>query len=296
MIKMKNVIVVLNYNDYKTTSEFIRQIQDYNSLDKIIVVDNASKDKSYNKLLKFQNNKIDVILNPVNEGYARGNNFGINYANDNYDFENLIISNPDIEVSNETIKKLTEFLENSTSYDCVTGLIYNAKGKVVKNYAWKLPTYMTLVMSSSLLLNKLYSKINPEYMFYKIPTSLHGVKDVEVLPGCFFMIRNEVMHEIGNFDNRTFLYHEENLLFNKLKYRGKSAILLEEKIVHFEGISVSKDLNSYFNKASIMKTSALVYLNNVLKVTQLKKKIFSIVFNIGALEKHFYIKYFKSRM
>lgn len=293
---MKNVIVVLNYNDYKTTSKFIKQIQDYKALDKIIVVDNASKDNSYSKLLNFQNNKVDIILNPTNEGYAKGNNFGINYANDNYDFENLIISNPDIEVSNETIMKLSDFLESNNSYNCVTGLIYNAKGKVVKNYAWKLPTYKALVMSSSLLLNKLYSKIKPEYMFYNIPTSLQGVKDVEVLPGCFFMIRNETMREIGNFDDRTFLYHEENLLFSKLKRRGKSAILLDEKIVHFEGISVSKDLNSYLNKASIMKASALVYLNNVLKVNQMKKKLFSIIFNIGALEKHFYIKYFKSRM
>ena len=40
---------------------------------------------------------------------------------------------------------------------------------------------------------------------------------VEVVSGCFFMIRKDILELVGNFDNTTFLYYEENILACKLK-------------------------------------------------------------------------------
>ena len=67
-------IVILNYNDYEETSNFIEQIKGYKVLDEIVIVDNSSTDNSFNKLRKLKDKKISVIKTDGNNGYASGNN------------------------------------------------------------------------------------------------------------------------------------------------------------------------------------------------------------------------------
>ena len=70
---MRIGIVILNYCDSDTTLKMLNQIKDYNVLDLIVVVDNDSKDDSYEKLKKEENEKIKVIKTDRNSGYASGN-------------------------------------------------------------------------------------------------------------------------------------------------------------------------------------------------------------------------------
>ena len=76
---MKCGLIVLNYNDFNTTEKLLNAIKNYDALDKIVVVDNKSPDGSFEKLLKFQSDKISVIQSPKNGGYSYGNNFGTKY-------------------------------------------------------------------------------------------------------------------------------------------------------------------------------------------------------------------------
>ena len=43
---MKLAVIVLNYNDYETTKDFLGYAKEFKIIDKIIVVDNASTDYS----------------------------------------------------------------------------------------------------------------------------------------------------------------------------------------------------------------------------------------------------------
>ena len=52
---MKNGIVIVNYNDYKTTKRLIDNIRDYKVFDKIVIVDNKSSDNSLKELKKLEN-------------------------------------------------------------------------------------------------------------------------------------------------------------------------------------------------------------------------------------------------
>ena len=79
MSKLKNAIIILNYNDSETVVKYISQIKDYSSFDKIVIVDNCSPDGSFEKLIKLKNDKIDVIQTDGNKGYAYGNNFGVHF-------------------------------------------------------------------------------------------------------------------------------------------------------------------------------------------------------------------------
>ena len=72
MEKVKICVIVLNYNDYTTTSEFIeRWIKQKISLDyRLIIVDNHSSDDSFNKLYERYSDIFDIIQTKENGGYA----------------------------------------------------------------------------------------------------------------------------------------------------------------------------------------------------------------------------------
>ena len=66
------VLVVLNFNDFDTASEFLARVSSYSNLDKIVVVDNHSTDGSFERLSDFRSEKIHVICAPDNGGYSAG--------------------------------------------------------------------------------------------------------------------------------------------------------------------------------------------------------------------------------
>ena len=65
-----NTLLIVNYNDYESTSKLIENVKNYKILDLILVVDNKSKDDSYERLLKLENKKVKVICSEENKGYG----------------------------------------------------------------------------------------------------------------------------------------------------------------------------------------------------------------------------------
>ena len=55
---MKNIFIILNYNDSATTISYIKNIKKFKSVDNIIVIDNCSTDNSLNDLYNIKSKKI----------------------------------------------------------------------------------------------------------------------------------------------------------------------------------------------------------------------------------------------
>ena len=58
---IKSSLIVLNYNDSATTANLVKSVKSYNTIDKIIIVDNNSSDDSKEKLSTLVDEKIDFI-------------------------------------------------------------------------------------------------------------------------------------------------------------------------------------------------------------------------------------------
>ena len=138
-------MVILNYNDYETTKNYLNEIKNYKNLNKIVVVDNNSTDNSYEKLKEFNNSKIDIIKTDSNKGYAYGNNFGIRYINSNSDLDYIIISNPDITVSDSTIGRLKKDLDDNEDIAVVAPAIKQL-GETIRG--WRLPNKKHEILSN----------------------------------------------------------------------------------------------------------------------------------------------------
>ena len=89
-------VVVLNCNNYTDTKECIESIrQSLYPIDRIILVDNGSRDNSIEKLEENyrQSGKLEIIRNGINEGFARCVNVGIRRALDDGAEYILLVNN-----------------------------------------------------------------------------------------------------------------------------------------------------------------------------------------------------------
>ena len=251
-------MVILNYNDYETTSKYIEMIKDYKVINNIVIVDNNSSDDSFNKLSKIKNDKISVIKTDKNKGYAYGNNYGIKYLDKHSRVDYIIISNPDIILEEKVIIRLKKDLDNNEDISLVAPVI-NELGIVKRG--WRLPLVKDEILSN---INYYHRKVkkNLEYNEDKYRGNL---TKVDVVSGCFFMIRKDILNLVGNFDETTFLYYEENILGIKLKNIDKKTFIDNEvSVTHDLSVSVDKSFNS-INKYKMLKESQKYYAKYYLK-------------------------------
>ncbi len=248
---MKNGIVILNYNDSENTILMLEDIKKFKNLDAIIVVDNHSTDNSVQKLKAYENKKIKIVVADENRGYGAGNNIGINYLLKNYEIDNIIISNPDIIVKEEDIDKLVANLKNKE----VAVIAPTIQEPLGISRGWKLPTFQSEIVANIPFFHFLENKI----LSYKEEEYQTHLTQVDVVKGCFFIIKKDIFKKIHFFDENTFLYYEEIIIGKKLKDLGyKTYIDNDVTIIHALSQSVDKSINR-INKFKILKESQYYY-------------------------------------
>lgn len=264
-------IVILNYNDYETTMAIIELINNYKDLNHIIIVDNNSSDDSYNKLKKYQSNKIDVIKNERNGGYAQGNNFGVKYALKKYNSNYIIISNPDVIFENKIIKKMINEFEKDEKLGIVSPKV--APPSYITFYKYN---YFECLCSMFLILSKIKRKIAKRK---------YGVTNF--FPGSFFMIDSNLFKDVDFFDENTFLYCEEIILNKKIRKLGKYPKIFEDfSFIHNHSVTVKKEYKSLLKPYKIYIKSLEYYMNEYLKINFIEKIIFKIISRFSYIERY----------
>lgn len=107
----KNVsIILVNYKNYKDTIKCLDSLKKvmYQNLS-IIVVDNNSKDDSFEILKEYEDDRIIVMESGFNRGFAFGNNFGIRKALEN-DSDYVLLLNNDTVVDSDFLMALTNLM------------------------------------------------------------------------------------------------------------------------------------------------------------------------------------------
>jgi len=253
-------MVIVNYNDYKTTIKLLENIKNYKVLDLIVIVDNNSSDNSIKELKKCTNKKIILLQNKENKGYANGLNTGAKYINKKLKGCNIIFSNSDIIIKEEEdLEKLTNTITEDIK---VVGpnIIQNDE----ENKGWILPTITDEILFNLPLVNrKLKQRILYKNSHYKKDISI-----VDVVSGCFFIVDGKTLEEVDYFDENTFLYYEENILAKKIKMISKKeAINNKVSVIHDHSITIDKNIKR-INKYKILKESQKYYVEKYLNANK----------------------------
>lgn len=286
---MKTAIIVLNYNDYKNTKNYVEIIREYKNIDKIVVVDNLSPKDDYEKLLELQSEKVVVLQSEKNGGYSYGNNFGIRYLDSqNEKFDNLIISNPDVYVTEQSIQKCLDELNKHENTAIVAPCMRYADNKIARRSSWKIRTYLRDVIHSTRFLEILFYGFLKNGEYSKKDYQKDRLK-VECIAGSFFVIKHHIFKEIGYFDENVFLFYEEDILGKKLKEKNYDIYSLNDiSFTHFESRTINKSISAY-NKVKILNKSKLYFQKQYNNINLLQIVFMKMLFIVRNIEMPFEI-------
>ena len=242
-----NILLIINYNDYKNTKRLIENVLEFKTIDQVVVVDNCSTDDSFLKLLKLKT-KAEIIKSMDNLGYSYAINYGMKYIINKYKKANVFISNSDIIIPTED--SLTLMLDNLKDDVGCVGPVVNEHG--VLNRGWKMPSPVVDAMMNLVIVHKWFRK---KYIMYKEDYYQDKISEVDVISGCFFLVKTKDYEEINYLDESVFLYYEENILAAKLKSIGKRLVIVNDAfIIHDHAATIDNNIKR-IKKFKILKKS-----------------------------------------
>ena len=254
-------VIILNYNDPDNTIRYVDEIKNYSCIDRIVIVDNKSPDGSYQKLKKLEKDNIDVIETDGNKGYAYGNNYAVRYLNEKYgEYKYIAISNPDVNVPEDSYEKCLKCLDKNPKIAIAAPRMYDINDNPHQLSGWKIRTLKGDIMDSSPFLTSLIQK--PHIERYDEEYLNKDMAYVSCVAGSFFIIRHKAFKEVGYFDEKTFLYFEEDILGTKLKEKKyKNVVLNTCKFNHFESVTIDKNMKFYKKFKNLQKSKRYYHLH-----------------------------------
>lgn len=252
-------ILVLNYNDARTTADFVESVKNYACVRHILVVDNHSTDNSLDILKKKENDKVIVVDSGKNGGYGAGNNFGIRYLSERFHSEYILLSNPDVIVDENVVAELEKFLRNNSEYAIAAPFMLDSNGQKQGNTAFRIPSKWEYINS----MNFLFRKFNDSFYYKKIVSESLKIKDVGSVSGSMFLMRVKDMLKYGMYDENIFLYCEEIVLGLKMQNASrKIALLTDQAFIHNHSVSISKTYRSLVAKRRLFVKSKLFVIKH----------------------------------
>lgn len=231
-------VIVVSYNTRTLTLAALRTLfaQTRQTRMRVVVFDNASSDGSADAIAaEFP--EVELIRSPDNVGFAKANNIVAAEA----ETEWLLLLNPDTEVHDGAVDKLMDFARAHPDAGIYGGRTVFPDGTLNIASCWMRMTpwsvfCKTLGLSALAPNSELF---NPEAMGgWKRDT----VRHVDIVVGCFFLIRRELWDRLDGFDLRYFMYGEEaDLCLRAARLGYRPMITPDAEIMHIVG-AASKTL------------------------------------------------------
>ncbi len=244
---MKVSIIIVSWNVRHLLSRCLESIEKNRPSFpvEVIIVDNGSDDRTP-EMIRERFPSVKLIVNSDNRGFAAACNQGIAVAAGEYCF----FLNPDTEVSPGAIETLAKTLDDTQNAAIVASKILNSDGAVQKSIE-RFPT----LLSQLLRFFKL-SRFSKEDLQFNYEG---GVQDVEQPMGAALMIRKFVLRELGNFDERFFIWFEEVDLCKRASDRGFRILYQPAAVItHQRGTSFAQ--HDVLSRQVMFYTSCRQYL------------------------------------
>ena len=206
----------------------------------IVVVDNGSTDGSC-ELVKERFPDVTLIQNDTNLGFARANNIAIRASDSRY----VCLVNSDIIVQDGCIEKLLRFMDDNPNVGMAGPRILNPDG-----------TLQVSCRHFPSIWNNLCQVFGLNYLFpgsrlFAEPLMKYWAHDttrtVDVLSGCFWIVRREALDRVGLLDEDFFFYGEDVDWCRRFRDAGWDVVFYPEAAaIHDHAASSKKDPIRFF--------------------------------------------------
>jgi len=200
-----------------------------NSQTEIIVVDNGSRDGSrkYLEQLKVKSEKLKVILNEKNSGFAKAVNQGIKASQG----ENILLLNTDTELKKGSIKTLINFVKKNENIGIAVPQLLNPGGSVQPS-CFKFPTISGAIRKFWLGQSEAFGKYVPEGSH---PSQVEGAV------GAVWLMPRLTIEKVGLLNEEYFMYYEDIDYCRRTRQAGLKIVYIpESKVIHLHGASGKK--------------------------------------------------------
>ncbi|MEO0977099.1 MAG: glycosyltransferase family 2 protein [Pseudomonadota bacterium] len=245
-------IIIVNWNTIDLLKDCLSSVvQNLGDLEaEIIVIDNASSDGSQEMVERDFPSAV-LIRNEKNVGFAAANNQGFLIAKS----ENILLLNSDTVVHGDVLQKSVSYLDEHPSVGAMGCRVLNTDGTVQLTCS-EFPTLINLFVMSS----GLWKLKTPRWFGKYLMTDWQrdSERSVEVISGCYLLVRNKVIREVGALDEHFFFFGEETDWCYRMRKAGWQLMFAPVgEITHHGGGSVKK-LN---HKRDILLTNSKVKLH-----------------------------------
>lgn len=228
-------IIVVSYNTRQMTLECLRSVfdQTLRTTFEIIVIDNESEDGSADAIEAEFAGRLRLIRSGANLGFAKANNVAAAHATGDY----LLLLNPDTLVLDAAIDRLVEFACTRPEAMIWGGRTIYADGSLNPASCWGRQTLWSVFCAASGLssLFRHSTLFNPEGIG---GWARDSIRQVDIVSGCFFLIRRELWNRLNGFDPAFFMYGEEADLCLRASALGARPLITHEAvIIHYGGAS-----------------------------------------------------------
>jgi GT2 family glycosyltransferase len=167
-----------------------------------LVVDNASTDGSA-EMIESRFPWVKLIKSSENLGFAKGNNLAIRQCQGRY----IALVNPDVIVFPGCLDALAEFLDQNPKVGNVGPRVFNpdmSQQSTCRRFPTLWNNFCTTTGLAAAFKNSRF--FSGEHMFY---FQHDRTMAVDVLVGCFSMIRREAFEAVGLLDEGLFMYGDD---------------------------------------------------------------------------------------
>jgi N-acetylglucosaminyl-diphospho-decaprenol L-rhamnosyltransferase len=198
----------------------------------VLVIDNASRDDSV-QMLRTEYPEVTLIENSKNVGFGRANNQALPFVKSRY----VLLINTDAFVAPDSIAKTVRYMDEHPQCGILGVRLIGREGELQPSCRY-FPTPWNIF----LLRTGLCTYIEEATMVDDMNWDDSVVRDCDWVPGCYFLIRKEVIDQVGLFDPRYFLYYEEVDLCYAAKMAGwKVTYFPDTTVVHLGGESAKRE-------------------------------------------------------
>lgn len=198
----------------------------------VIVVDNASRDRSVD-LLRTKYPNVELIENLTNVGFGRANNQALLGARGRY----VLLLNTDAFLAADTLQKTLDFMDTHPRCGVLGVKLVGDDGALQPSCRY-FPTPWNVFLSSTGL-----ARFFPRTRLVDDMSWDHAsVRECDWVPGCYYLVRREVIDRVGLFDPRFFLYYEEVDHCRRVRHAGWGVMYYPfARVVHIGGESAQSD-------------------------------------------------------
>jgi GT2 family glycosyltransferase len=228
-------IIIVNWNTKDLLLNCIESLyrETKNVTMEIIVVDNGSSDGS-TEAVETSYPQVTVIGNNENLGFARANNVGISNSKGRY----VCLVNSDIKALDAVVDQLCAYMDQHSEIGAIGPKTVNDDMSIRVNTR-KFPTLWNTFCETFFLVD-----LFPKNKLFRGRTmtwfSHMDTRNVDVLSGCFLMVRREVVDKVGVLDDRFFIYGEDTDWCKRMNLNNWDVVFFADtKAIHYAGASSS---------------------------------------------------------